>query len=64
MPHISFYEGVVYFADGRHRFAWCRDNGVKAMPVSVDTPGEAETIRKFFGSKSRTCRVPRCAPAS
>src|SRR5437016_472181 len=40
MPHIGFY-GFVSFVDGRHRFAWCRDHGVKAMPVSVESKKQA-----------------------
>src|SRR5665213_2075537 len=60
MPHICVYAGGVSFTDARHRFSWCRDHGVKALPVSAH-PSDAREIAKRYGSKSRTCRVPvRC----
>ena len=37
MPHIGLDNlGIVSFTDGRHRFAWMRDHGAKALPVSCD----------------------------
>jgi hypothetical protein len=61
MPHISLC-GIVSFTDGRHRFAWCRDHGVKAMPVSVASKREAEMVKRLFGSASRVCRMPCQGP--
>jgi hypothetical protein len=40
MPHLG-YIGYKHFTDGRHRFAWCRDHGVRAMPVTVETRKQA-----------------------
>jgi hypothetical protein len=62
MPHIAFV-GFVSFTDGRHRFAWCRDHGIKATPVSVASEREAEIVKRLFGSTSRTCRLPRSSTA-
>lgn len=57
MPHISLDKaGTVCFSDGRHRFAWVRDNGAKALPVTVDRHFEG-AIRKQFGTRLRTCLV-------
>jgi hypothetical protein len=58
MPLIGYYEGYVSFTDGRHRFGWCRDNGVRAIPVSVESKGQVRLVNKLFGSKARNCRVP------
>jgi hypothetical protein len=58
MPHIGLYYGYISFTDGRHRFAWCRDRGVTAMPVSVPGRAQFRKITSLFGSASRTCRVP------
>jgi Plasmid Fertility inhibition factor len=57
MPHIG-YDGFVSFLNGRHRFGWCRDHGVRAMPVSVESKEQARMIQTLFGSASRVCRVP------
>jgi hypothetical protein len=59
MPHIGYYGGFVSFTDGRHRFAWCRDHCVRAMPVSVESKQQAELIGRLFGSASRMCRLPQ-----
>jgi hypothetical protein len=58
MPLIGYYDGYVSFTDGRHRFGWCRDNGVRAMPVSVESNSQVRLVNKLFGSKARICRVP------
>jgi hypothetical protein len=58
MPHVSLDEkGVVSFTDGRHRFAWFRDHGVEAIPVTAPTRKEAELIKRKFGSRRRTVRM-------
>jgi hypothetical protein len=31
------HNGSVSFYNGRHRFAWLRDNGMKAIPVAMDS---------------------------
>src|SRR5882757_2075607 len=34
MPVLSLVDGrLISFTNGRHRFAWFRDHGLKAMPV-------------------------------
>jgi hypothetical protein len=59
MPHVSVDDaGRFNFTDGRHRFGWFRDQGVKAMPVTVATKGDAELAKRRFGSRRRTVRVP------
>jgi hypothetical protein len=58
MPHIGLAdEGYIVFSDGRHRFAWLRDHGVRAMPVTVSEEIEAQ-VRRRFGTKSRSSRLP------
>jgi hypothetical protein len=62
MPHVCVDDaGRFTFTDGRHRFGWLRDQGVKAMPVTVATKGEAVLVRLRFGSRKRTVRVPASA---
>jgi hypothetical protein len=60
MPHISLSadsKGVcVNFSDGRNRFIWVRDNGGRAMPVTIDKL-QVALVRKLFGSRSRICKV-------
>lgn len=54
-PHINCQNannGKVEFTNGRHRFAWLRDHGVKSLPVTTD-PTEAIDIQKRFGTRSK-----------
>ena len=30
----QFDDGIIAFTDGRHRFSWLRDHGVKTLPVA------------------------------
>jgi len=60
MSHVCLWEGGVSFTDGRHRFSWCRDRGVRALPVTA-TPRDAALIAKRYGSQARTCRLPKAA---
>jgi hypothetical protein len=56
MPHVALAdEGYIVFSDGRHRFAWLRDHGVRALPVTVSPDIEVE-VRRRFGTKSRISR--------
>lgn len=58
MPHVGFNdEGHVSFTDGRHRFAWLRDHGVRSLPVTVSLETAAEVDRRF-GTESRISRLP------
>lgn len=56
MPDVGLSDGHISFNDGRHRFAWLRDHGVRALPVTVSPRIEAEMERRF-GTKSRTSRL-------
>jgi len=44
------------FVDGRHRFAWVRDHGAKAIPVIMDKDKCAE-IKRRCGTDERICQV-------
>lgn len=63
MPKAGIYspEGntgqkIVYILDGRHRFAWMRDHGARALPVRTPAD-EAHEIAELVGTKLRVCRV-------
>ena len=56
MPHLAFEGGRVSFTDGRHRFAWVRDHGASAIPVSVSSERAAELAARF-GTPLRACHV-------
>lgn len=58
MPHVGFYEGIISFTDGRHRFAWCRDHGVRAMPVTVCSKKEVLEVKRAMGSRAARCLLP------
>jgi hypothetical protein len=49
------YKGVEIL-DGRHRFAWMRDYGARALPVCAPAD-EAHEIAELVGTKLRLCRV-------
>jgi len=42
-------KGVASFRDGRHRFAWLRDQGVRLIPVSVPARQAAAVRRRYGG---------------
>lgn len=52
MPHVGTRQRRVLFTNGRHRFAWCRDSGVRALPVTT-SPEDAFKIRRLFGTPIR-----------
>jgi hypothetical protein len=57
MPEVCLEaDGTVTFADGRHRFAWCRDHGVAAMQVAVCRECEDE-VRRRFGTDTRVSQA-------
>lgn len=57
MPLVSLREnGRIRFTDGRHRFAWVRDHGAAALPVTID-PAKVERLAALFGTKLRVCEV-------
>lgn len=47
VPSVSIAYGTVEFTDGRHRFAWLRDQGLQALPVEVDAECEAVFRARF-----------------
>lgn len=52
MPHISLRDMKISFADGRHRFAWLRDHGVTALPVTV-SHGWVKQLESLAGTTER-----------
>jgi len=59
MPHVCLAEnGHISFTDGRHRFAWMRDHGVKSIPVTTQ-PKDARRISEQFGSRTRQSHLPK-----
>ncbi len=56
MPQVCLEDGYVTFADGRHRFAWLRDHGMKSLPVAVCRECHEE-ISARFGVKTRISRI-------
>ena len=59
MCEIAFDEHSVSFTNGRHRFAWLRDRGVRAMPAQVARSCAAE-FEKWFGTPLRSSRLAVC----
>lgn len=56
MPHVFLLNGKISFSNGRNRFSWLRDRGVKALPVTTD-PEEAVALRRAVGTRSRKSRI-------
>lgn len=52
MPQLGFDAGEVSFTDGRHRFAWLRDHGMVALPITV-APENATEMGGRFGTTVR-----------
>lgn len=50
--------GAMRFNDGRHRFAWVRDHGAEALPVTID-PAKAAALSARYATDVRTCAL-RC----
>ncbi len=50
-------DGEVGFTNGRHRFAWLRDQGVIAMPMQIG-PDAAAKYAQRFGTMARESFVP------
>jgi hypothetical protein len=49
-PYVSFSNDEPHFTNGRHRYAWLRDNGVHTIPMSMssadrDTASKLNLIR-------------------
>lgn len=45
-------DGVPSFTDGRHRFAWSRDHGLRSLPIEVPSD-QAEAFETRFGTVDR-----------
>jgi hypothetical protein len=56
MPQCSLIRhdprGGVAFGNGRHRFSWCRDHGVTALPVTVN-PDDRIEFHRLYGTGAR-----------
>lgn len=44
-PQFGIDNGRIVVADGRHRLAWCRDNGIERISVLVDKEDVAEFLQ-------------------
>lgn len=51
-PHLNLKGGAPVFTDGRHRFAWLRDHGATAIPVTT-SPRDAPILEAQFGTGER-----------
>jgi hypothetical protein len=62
MSVVSYDEerGCISFTDGRHRFAWLRDNGLRYLPVQV-AQDQCTLIEALFGSSSTSTPTTRAA---
>lgn len=57
MAHLSIDRtGAMRFTDGRHGFAWVRDHGAQALPVTID-PANAAALMERFGTPLRICEL-------
>ena len=57
MPHLSVDgDDAVSFTDGRHRFAWVRDHGARAVPVTTYLE-VASRLEEIFGTSLRECLI-------
>lgn len=57
MPDLCLDENdEIIFSDGRHRFAWARDHGARAIPVTVSIE-MAHRLEALYGASIRECRV-------
>ena len=58
LPVVGVENGVVGFTDGRHRFAWLRDQRMSAIPVQVPSD-QAREFERRFGTRLRTSVIPK-----
>lgn len=57
MAHVSIGRGgSISFTNGRHRFAWMRDHGAKALPFTI-WRGQATRLAKLAGTNLRSCQL-------
>lgn len=51
MPEITLTDSEeISFINGRHRFAWMRDQGIRELPVAV-SGGVADAVERKYGSR-------------
>lgn len=48
------YRDIITFTNGRHRFAWMRDHGAKAVPVVTEASRAKEFVAMFGSNLRRT----------
>jgi hypothetical protein len=57
MAHVSVGDAnSLSFSNGRHRFAWVRDHGANAVPVTI-WRGQARRLAKLAGTNIHLCDV-------
>lgn len=57
MGHVAVGdENSLSFSNGRHRFAWVRDQGGQAIPFTI-WKGQARRLAKLAGTTLRVCEV-------
>lgn len=44
-PYVSFNDKEPEFTNGRHRYAWLRDNGVKTIPMTMNKVDKEKAIK-------------------
>lgn len=54
LPMVAIEDKVVSFSDGRHRFAWLRDHGVRAIPVQVSAEQAGEFEIRFGATERKS----------
>ncbi|WP_460452132.1 hypothetical protein [Alsobacter sp. SYSU BS001988] len=54
---MTFQDGVLGLNDGRHRFAWMRDRGARAVPVIIESPAEMVALISACGSTERKTSI-------
>jgi len=57
MSSACLDSGKLSFTDGRHRFAWCRDHGIKVLSMTTSSDGLAEFTSRF-GTTTQRSELP------
>ncbi|HGO6129305.1 TPA: hypothetical protein ACK3RK_007916 [Burkholderia cepacia] len=60
VPTVSMVGGKAIFTDGRHRFAWLRDHGLRVLPVEVD----GDSVEACKATLATTERIGRFDPVA
>jgi len=57
MPCVYTQDERIHFVNGRNRFAWLRDRGVKFLPVTTELSSSQE-VNDRFGTDVRISEIP------